>query len=276
MPFDSVPPIAEASEGYAWGPLFLPSGTAVEFRMRGKRARAEVVGSEFVAGGEPTTPSRFARAVAGHARNAWRDLWIRFPGQSEWHLADDLRCPGRARQRAARPVSLVPFLIAAGGLRDQGGEVSALVGGSSRARPGLINNRSGLTLDRAAMLALEAGYFPEHEVDRAPQAAHWHGGCGTAVETMSVRDLLDAIDWELRGRRRWPGGVAPEDEGAEAAAEAEADPEAEAVAGAADAAAWRRVVAILREEGEAAALAFLMREAGVPEPGAVEAEAIPF
>jgi hypothetical protein len=40
------------------------------------------------------SPSEFANQVAGGTnRNAWRDLWIKRPHDSEFHLADDLRRP---------------------------------------------------------------------------------------------------------------------------------------------------------------------------------------
>lgn len=42
--------------------------------------------------GNSYSPSEFARVVANNtSRNAWRDLLIKRPGDTEWTLADDLR-----------------------------------------------------------------------------------------------------------------------------------------------------------------------------------------
>lgn len=36
-------------------------------------------------------PGRLANTVAGTIHNAWRDWWIKRPGDTEWLLADDCR-----------------------------------------------------------------------------------------------------------------------------------------------------------------------------------------
>lgn len=46
----------------------------------------------------------------------------------------------------------------AGGLKDEGGDLAAIIGGP-KGRPGLINNESGSSLHDAAIRAYEAGYF---------------------------------------------------------------------------------------------------------------------
>lgn len=56
-----------------------------------------------------------------------------------------------------------------GGVRDVGGDISAIIGGP-KGRPGLINNRSGRHLDSATEQAWESGYLPEHS-DR-PEINH--------------------------------------------------------------------------------------------------------
>lgn len=66
-----------------------------------------------------------------------------------------------------KPTGLITFLIRNGGLQDQAGEISAVLGGKAsqrtRARPGLINNKAGQTLDDAALAAWEAGYIRTSE-----------------------------------------------------------------------------------------------------------------
>lgn len=65
-----------------------------------------------------------------------------------------LKRQGRARQ----PQRLWAFIKARGGIKDTGGEIRQALG-SARARPGLINNETGLDPDDLALAAWEAGYF---------------------------------------------------------------------------------------------------------------------
>lgn len=121
--------------------------------------------------------------------------------------------PALKAGRQGRPLSLLGFLVRRGGIRDPRGDLRAVMG-TARARVGLLNNRSGLTLDAAAQLALAAGYFPEHAQDsRGTITAESLAGAlregGAAAETMTPAALLEAIDAELRGRKRWPNGEAP-------------------------------------------------------------------
>jgi hypothetical protein len=51
-----------------------------------------------------------------------------------------------------------------GGLKDEDGDISKIIGGP-RGKPGLINNRSGQSLDAAGEQATEAGYFPQGRPD---------------------------------------------------------------------------------------------------------------
>lgn len=54
--------------------------------------------------------------------------------------------------------SLAQFVVEAGGVVDDGGDLASR--DAAKQRPGLINNRAGLPLDRARELAAEAGYLP--------------------------------------------------------------------------------------------------------------------
>jgi hypothetical protein len=88
---------------------------------------------------------------------------------------------------APEGLSLVQFLRRKGGIQNQNDEVRTVMG-TTRAMPALISGR-GLTLDRAAQAAWEAGYL---------------GPKGT---TYTPRELLDAIDAELRMTEvRYPNG----------------------------------------------------------------------
>jgi hypothetical protein len=85
-------------------------------------------------------------------------------------------------------LSLVQYLRRRGGVQNQNDELRTVMG-TTRAMPALISGR-GLTLDRAAQAAWEAGYL---------------GPKGT---TYTPRELLDAVDAELRGlETRYPNGA---------------------------------------------------------------------
>lgn len=80
--------------GYHWKTLFLPNGTQIEMPYRGQKSRAEIRHEGFwsTEAEEYTSPAKFARRVANNtSRNAWRDLYIQFPGGRSWKLADSLR-----------------------------------------------------------------------------------------------------------------------------------------------------------------------------------------
>jgi hypothetical protein len=81
------------------------------------------------------------------------------------------------------PTRITEFLRKSGGVQDQGGEISHVIGGK-RFRPGLINGR-GMTLDDAALRAWEEGYFPE------------------MTERPTINDLLQAVQDEAQGIRRY-------------------------------------------------------------------------
>ncbi len=92
---DLMPEVATVRHlGYHWKPLLLPPATKVRMRYKGETRYASVIGDDFVYEGESMSPSEFANRVAnGTSRNAWRDLWIKRPHDSDFHLAEDLRRP---------------------------------------------------------------------------------------------------------------------------------------------------------------------------------------
>lgn len=77
--------------------------------------------------------------------------------------------------------SLLAFLKRKGGVIDEGGDIKSR--GAIKEYPGLINKK-GMTLDDAALMAWEHGYF-------------------TGQERPTINDLLDAIDESLRGNHRY-------------------------------------------------------------------------
>lgn len=80
-----------ATSGYQWKELFLPDGTLLRTVFKGKNYHCLVEGDRIRFNGEDTSPSAFANAVGGCARNAWRVIWVLFPDTSAWKLADTLR-----------------------------------------------------------------------------------------------------------------------------------------------------------------------------------------
>jgi hypothetical protein len=87
---------AVTDAGYQWKEVFLPEGT----RLRASFGRAPyfavVQGSEIRCGEQSLSPSAFANLKGSGNRNAWKAIWLRFPGSEQWVLADT----GRAQQKA--------------------------------------------------------------------------------------------------------------------------------------------------------------------------------
>jgi hypothetical protein len=77
--------------GYQWKNLFLPSGTQIRMQYKGRYFYAVVKGDDLIHDGKSTSPANFANNITQTSRNAWRDIWVKRPQDSEWKLANDLR-----------------------------------------------------------------------------------------------------------------------------------------------------------------------------------------
>ena len=88
------------ARGYQWKQLFLPDGTRARMNFDGKCYVARVEGDELIYQGRAMSPHQMAQHIAGNGRNAWRELWVRLPGQRDWSNADRLR--SQLNKRAAR------------------------------------------------------------------------------------------------------------------------------------------------------------------------------
>lgn len=92
---DLLPETVNRLSGYTWkykdANVFLPSGTDIRMSYKGRNHYAQVVGDEIVYDGQPHSPSSLANSITNSSRNAWRDLWLRFPGERNWILADAFR-----------------------------------------------------------------------------------------------------------------------------------------------------------------------------------------
>jgi hypothetical protein len=98
--------------GYQWKQLFLPDSTRVRMRHHDDWYSAAVVGDELIHRGEAVSPNQMVQQVSGDIRNAWRELWIRFPGEKNWTNAAQLRA--RLNREAAKtPLSPEAAMAAA-------------------------------------------------------------------------------------------------------------------------------------------------------------------
>lgn len=80
-----------AMRGFQWKNIFLPDGTALRTSHCDTIEFAKVVGDHIVCDdGTSLTPSLFANRHA-KGRNAWRFVWLRFPGDEYWSRAADCR-----------------------------------------------------------------------------------------------------------------------------------------------------------------------------------------
>lgn len=78
---------ANANRGYQWKQLFLANGTELRATFQRHSTYAKVEEEQIICNGKPTTPSKLANANGCGTRNAWRTIWLRFPGTSKWELA---------------------------------------------------------------------------------------------------------------------------------------------------------------------------------------------
>jgi hypothetical protein len=91
------PAQAPGAEGYQWKQVFLQSGTALRASFGGQAYFAVVEGSAIRCEQRALSPSKFANLQGSGNRNAWKALWLKFPGSQEWLRADLCRA---ARQTA--------------------------------------------------------------------------------------------------------------------------------------------------------------------------------
>jgi len=104
---------ASGEAGYQWKQLFLPEGTRLRASFGGQHDFAVVTGSEIQHNEQPISPSRFANLRGSGNRNAWKAVWLRFPGGEQWLLADTCRATQKALiSRLFQPAAQVPAPLA--------------------------------------------------------------------------------------------------------------------------------------------------------------------
>ncbi|MCG2584524.1 hypothetical protein [Massilia sp. TS11] len=94
--------------GYQWKSLFLPEGTQLRLRVFDKYHVACVQGDKIMYAGRSVSPRQFVLAAMGCVRNAWKEVWLRCPGDGRWHLADVRRRLLRHDPRRALPHAPAP------------------------------------------------------------------------------------------------------------------------------------------------------------------------
>jgi hypothetical protein len=84
--------IGDPASGYRWQTVYLPNGTDLKITYKSQTKTAQIRHSQVWYDGKTTSPSQYAYLVANNtSRNAWRDIYVRFPNESDWTLADTLR-----------------------------------------------------------------------------------------------------------------------------------------------------------------------------------------
>jgi hypothetical protein len=99
------PVAADRGRGYQWKSVFLPSGTRLRMWYEGKHHYAEVEDDDIVFGGRVVSPAQMVNSLSGNTRNAWRDIWLLFPGETAWKIASLRR---RQAQQLEQRLALGP------------------------------------------------------------------------------------------------------------------------------------------------------------------------
>ncbi|WP_229259681.1 hypothetical protein [Duganella aceris] len=95
-PAAQAPAVAQSESGYQWKEVFLPEGTRLRASFDHKQYFAVVAGTEIEYGDHAISPSCFANLFGCGNRNAWKAVWLRLPGSTEWLLADICRSARKA------------------------------------------------------------------------------------------------------------------------------------------------------------------------------------
>ncbi len=78
--------------GLQWKSVFLPNGTKLRMTYRGGNHYADIANGELVYEGQTFSPASLARHIANNTqRDAWRDFWIRRPGDQAFVPANTMR-----------------------------------------------------------------------------------------------------------------------------------------------------------------------------------------
>jgi hypothetical protein len=104
--------------GYQWKSIFLPHATQLRMSYAESTYYAEVVGDAILYQGRPTSPRGFTMAIAGSGRNAWRDLFIKFPDSRLWKRAGLCRIEQQKQAKQPVPSSIAAMTAAAAAMTE--------------------------------------------------------------------------------------------------------------------------------------------------------------
>ncbi len=97
---DEKPNYGVIDRGYQWKEVFLQNGTEVKMTYKGRAKFSRIVHENLIDedGVKFDSPAKWANAVANNtSRNAWRDIWVKFPDTSKWVFADDIKRKTKAQ-----------------------------------------------------------------------------------------------------------------------------------------------------------------------------------
>lgn len=109
---------ADLFRGYQWKNIFLPHATRLRMSYDHTTYYAEVVGDAIQYQGRPISPRGFTMAIAGSGRNAWRDLFIKFPDSRLWKRASLCRIEQQKLARQPAPSSIAAMTAAAAAMTE--------------------------------------------------------------------------------------------------------------------------------------------------------------
>lgn len=89
-------PEVSGATGYQWKQVFLPEGTTLRASFERQPDYAVVQDGAIKYGKYNLSPSAFANLQGSGNRNAWKAIWLRFPGFLDWVRADECRVLRRA------------------------------------------------------------------------------------------------------------------------------------------------------------------------------------
>ena len=112
-----VPAPAPHFGGYQWKCLFIPNGSELRMHHDGRNFYAIVEGDRIMYQGRSVSPRQLTLAIAGDGRNAWRELWLRLPGEKTWQRANDMRRALGTVAAHAPPTPLESMCSAAANLK---------------------------------------------------------------------------------------------------------------------------------------------------------------
>src|SRR5262249_161417 len=89
---NAVRPLNGRGPGWVQKGVTFPNGTELRVTYKGKTYVAQVANNQMIFDGEAMTSlSEAANRVTRNSVNGWRFWECRFPGETEWRLADSLK-----------------------------------------------------------------------------------------------------------------------------------------------------------------------------------------